>query len=120
MANTDQIYARLTTAGGALTSTYAAGIAWAYEINGKTDWHLPSKDELNELCKYARTQTTGDTAVGCANTGTLRDGFSADSYWSSSENNLGTAWRQSFLYSTRSDSAKSETSYNVRPVRAFG
>jgi hypothetical protein len=120
MANTNQIYARLTTEGAAATNTYAAGLAWVYEYNGKTDWHLPSKAELNELCKYARRQTTGDTAVICATTLPLRDDFSADSYWSSSEPAGTTAWRQSFLYSNPADTSKSDTTHNVRSVRAFG
>jgi hypothetical protein len=126
MANTNQIYARVSNgggAGGALTSTYAAGIAYAYANNGKSDWHLPSKDELNELCKYARTQTTGNTAVRCADTDTLRVGFSGAFYWSSSELEpiAGLAWPQNFTFGTQgfSDDQKSKTNV-VRPVRAFG
>jgi hypothetical protein len=126
MANTNQIFARVSNgggAGGALTSTYAAGIAYAYANNGKSDWHLPSKDELNELCKYARTQTTGNTAVRCAETDTLRVGFSGAFYWSSSELEpiAGLAWPQNFSSGIQgfSDDQKSKTNV-VRPVRAFG
>ena len=101
-ANTNQIHARLTTAGGALTSTYAAGIAYAYANNGKTDWHLPSKDELNELY-------VNKAAIG---------GFSTDYYWSSSESAAGFARLQSFVAGTNSTTSKGST-YYVRPVRAF-
>ena len=123
MANTNQIYARVSNCGGvggALTSAYAAGIAWAYYYNSKTDWHLPSKDELNELCKYARTQTTGDTAVICANTGTIRSGFSTATYWSSSESDLFVAWYQNFFTGGQSNYNYKYNTYRVRPVRAFG
>jgi hypothetical protein len=121
-ANTNQIYARVSNgggAGGALTNTYAAGIAYAYANNGKTDWYLPSKDELNEWCKYARTQTTGDTTVICANTGTLRGGFSAGYYWSSSEDVADGAWLQNFLSGGQLNVGKFNTGF-VRLVRAFG
>ena len=119
-ANTNQIRARLTTAGGALTSTYAAGIAYAYANDGKTDWYLPSKDELNELCKYARTQTTGDTTVICANTGTLRVGFSTGYYWSSSEYGASLAWDQEFANGNQYYPFKGNSSQvYVRSVRAF-
>jgi hypothetical protein len=105
--------------------------------NSLTDWYLPSKDELNELCKYARNQTTGDTAVGCAATGTLRAGFNNTAgvglYWSSTESGGGfpqiDAWGQQFGVPLEGDIAigaqgektKSQaTTINVRPVRAFG
>jgi hypothetical protein len=101
--------------------------------NSLTDWYLPSKDELNELCKYARTQTTGDTALGCAATGTLRVGFNNTAgvglYWSSSETGSSDAWGQQFGVPRVGDLAigavggKTKTQdvwLNVRPVRAFG
>jgi len=101
--------------------------------NSLTDWYLPSKDELNELCKYARTQTTGDTALGCAATGTLRVGFNNTAgvglYWSSSETGSSDAWGQQFGVPREGDLAigavggktKSQDVWlNVRPVRAFG
>ena len=120
MANTNQIHSRLTTAGNVNTDTYAAGIAWAYgNLSVKPDWHLPSKDELNELCKYARTQTTGDTAVICANTGTIRSGFSTGTYWSSSELLASRAWSQAFSTGGQESYGKQLSGY-VRPVRAFG
>ena len=97
MANTNQIYTRLTTA------TYAAGIAWAYTNNGKTDWHLPSKDELNQLY-------TNRTTVG---------GFSTASYWSSSEFAANGAWGRSFSNGIQFANLKFGT-LCVRPVRAFG
>ena len=97
--------------------------AFDYENNSKTDWHLPSKNELNELCKYARTQTTGNTAVQCANTDTLRVGFWNAYYWSSSEivPFLSLAWPQHFSSGIQgfADDQKEKTN-KVRPVRAFG
>jgi len=118
MANTNQIYARLTTAGGAATSAYAAGIAWAYSNGGKTDWHLPSKDELNELCKYARQQTTGDTSVACTNSGSLQTGFAGSGYWSSSELDATDAWALGFGNGLQNNGTKTFFR-RVRPVRAF-
>jgi hypothetical protein len=101
MENTNQIYSRLTTAGSVATSSYAAGLAWAYANNSKTDWFLPSKDELIQL--WANRLVLNMTAF---------------TYWSSSE------------YEFTSDSFVSATGlmglsgyrkdgfWNVRPVRA--
>jgi hypothetical protein len=88
-------------------------------------WFIPSMNELNELCKYARGQTTGVVTVACDTTGTLRTGtandlggFVADLYWSSSENVALSAWVQYFGDGLQGVVIKSLTEY-VRPVRAF-
>ena len=102
MANTENFAGRL--AGYPQNSTnFAAGIAWTHESNGKTDWHLPSKGELNELfLERAR--------VG---------GFTTGDYWSSSERNEDTPWLQRFTDGSQSYNAKGDPGY-VRLVRAFG
>jgi hypothetical protein len=107
MGNTNQIYSRLTAAGSATTNTYAAGIAWAYTNNSKTDWFLPSMDELHQL--YLNR-----VAVG---------GLVNDYYWSSSEEagdkEAGNrAWTQYFNDGNQYNDTKPNT-YNVRLVRAF-
>ena len=108
---------------GNVEATSAAVYAFDYTYNSKTDWHLPSKNELNELCKYAKTQTTGNTAVQCADTDTLRVGFWNAYYWSSSEivPFLSLAWPQHFSSGIQgfADDQKEKTN-KVRPVRAFG
>jgi uncharacterized repeat protein (TIGR02543 family) len=119
MANTNQIYARLTTAGGANTDWYSAGRAWAYSNNGKSDWHMPSKKELNELCKFARNQTTGDTSVACTSSGSLRSGYSSDDYWSSSEKDGENARYQYFGNGTHYEYSKNSL-FRLRVIRAFG
>jgi hypothetical protein len=106
MENTNQAYDRLTK-GGAATNTYAAGIAWDYSNNGKSDWFLPSKDELNKL--YLERVNVG--------------GFSPGSYWSSSERvvpNVNRASGYSFspTFGGPNDPIKSSLA-KVRPVRAF-
>jgi hypothetical protein len=106
--------ANTTTADGTCTSG-AIQTAADYTNNGKTDWHLPSKDELNELCKYARTRE-GQTS--CQGTGTTRTGFSTGIYWSSSEDGAGTARSRSFSTGLAYFSLKTNPHY-VRPVRAF-
>jgi hypothetical protein len=82
----------------------AANAAAAYNGGGKSDWHLPSKDELNEL--YLRRATVG--------------GFLADGYWPSSEDPFVTsrAWFQLFTNGGQGVSGKSGT-LGIRPVRAF-
>jgi hypothetical protein len=81
----------------------AIQVAADYTYNDKTDWHLPSKDELAQL--YAQRTTVG--------------GFSYDYYWSSSEDNATAAWIQNFLYGYQGWSGKTNL-LKVRLVRAFG
>jgi hypothetical protein len=102
---------------GNVAAWSAAVYAFDYSNNGKSDWHLPSKAELNELCKYARQQTTGDTSVACNSSGSKRMDFSADYFWSSSEYSARLAWSQSFFSGSQYSLDKLWT--GVRPVRAF-
>jgi uncharacterized repeat protein (TIGR02543 family) len=91
-----------TTADSTCTSG-AIQVAADYANNSKTDWHLPSKDELAQL--YIQSPGFG--------------GFSTDWYWSSSEFDARTAWIQNFYDGSQLNNYK-VTSYHVRPVRAFG
>jgi hypothetical protein len=118
MANTQGFAGRL--AGYPSNSTdFAAGVAWAYTNNSKTDWFLPSKLELNQLCRYAWNLTVNNTAETCTGmTGTIRTGFSTGFYWSSSERAAGNAWVLYFEYGIEDFNAKNVTRY-VRPIRAF-
>ena len=100
MANTNQIYARLTTTGGERTSDYAAGLAWVYENNSKTDWFLPSKDELDQL--WANKSAFS---------------MNAPKYWSSSEASVTQAWTRKLDPSEPLETDKNSYA-NVRPVRA--
>jgi hypothetical protein len=104
-------------AGGVAKTDYAAGIADAYTTPTASDWFLPSRDELNEVCKYARnTGQAADPDRVCAG-GVVGNGFSPASYWSSSD--VGEyAWFQRFILGNQNNDAKSSTDY-VRPVRAF-
>jgi hypothetical protein len=115
MANTNAIQAQT----GNVAASSAAVYAYEYSNGGKTDWHLPSWDELNELCKYARTQTTGDTSVVCNNSGSRRTSFSAGARWSSTENDADESEHQSFESGSRGKTAKSNNLF-VHPVRAIG
>jgi hypothetical protein len=114
MANTTAIQAQT----GNDASTSAAVYAYDYTNNSMADWYLPSKDELNELCKYARNtgQDAGASTV-CAG-GTLRSGFSPTFYWSSSEIDSNGARYQDFVLGA-SDYGYKGDSISVRPVRAF-
>ncbi|MEI6628059.1 MAG: DUF1566 domain-containing protein, partial [Alphaproteobacteria bacterium] len=80
----------------------AAKMAYAYTLNGYSDWFLPSKDELNLL--YLQKDVVG--------------GFSDYCYWSSSEVDTQGTWNQGFKYGYQSIDYKNVT-YAVRAVRAF-
>ena len=86
----------------------AANTARAYDGGGKTDWFLPSKDELNAL--HQQRDTLG--------------GFGADNYWSSSQFDAVNAWNQYFpdgyQYNYNEFTGRENPpAYGVRPVRAF-
>ena len=86
---------------GACTSG-AANSSRAYKGGGKSDWYLPSKDELNAIYKKR-------LAIG---------GMSADNYWSSTDVDAGGAGTQYFPNGNWGNGNKSSALY-VRPVRAF-
>lgn len=99
----------------------AAVAAREYSGGSKNDWFLPSQDELNQMCKWARGQDWTSDATLCNNSETLAAGFVAGSYWSSTEADNGNAWYQSFVNGSRFSIAKNNAfaTYYVRPVRAF-
>jgi hypothetical protein len=103
--NTIDIMASEETAG------IAARLCGDLDLNGYSDWYLPSKDELYKL--YLNRVTIG--------------GFSNDewaAYWSSSERDapMGTwttyAWRQNFYDGMQIWDGKNNTLY-VRAIRSF-
>jgi len=87
---------------GEVATSYAAGLARAYDGGGYHDWFLPSRDELNNL--YLNR-----VAVG---------GFASMPYWSSSETGAGGAWSQGLGTGYQSASNTSNAD-RVRAIRAF-
>jgi len=109
---------------GATSAAQAAVLAYAGSATAG-QWFIPSMNELNELCKYARGQTTGNLKVACTTDGTLKTGtandlggFVASKYWSSSEIDAANAWGQDFPSGSKDGRGKDNARY-VRPVRAF-
>ncbi|MDB4174831.1 DUF1566 domain-containing protein [Flavobacteriaceae bacterium] len=108
-ANTDAII----NVQGATDTSYAAGLARAYAGGGYTDWFLPSKDELNKMYQNKSTIDAAATPNGGSS-------FPLSSYWSSTEYNSSTSFRQRF--ENGSTGIINEDKYNansVRAVRAF-
>ena len=97
----------IISAQGATETSYAAGVARAYNGGGYIDWFLPSQDELNQM--YINKTTL--EAVS---------GFTAFSvyYWSSTEYNGTFAWLQNFLNGFQ-DYNYNDRTFAVRAVRAF-
>ena len=84
------------------TGTYAAIECDQLELEGFSDWFLPSKDELNLMFKQKYK-------IG---------GFSNPYYWSSSENSPLYAWAQNFNNGFQ-DYGNKNSAPSVRAVRAF-
>ena len=110
-----------TTSADTTCTSGAIQLAADYTNNGKTDWHLPSKDELNELCKYARN--TGQAAGGATRCSGGSDarlrGFDTGHYRSSSEFDQLNALGQGFTSGGQSQWLKNFGAA-ARAVRAFG
>ena len=83
----------------------AARLCTAYRAGGKSDWFLPSKDELNLM--YTNLKKNG---VG---------GFSASAYWSSTEYNEYYAWNQYFDFGEQIGKNHKYDKIRVRAVRSF-
>ena len=113
---------------GATSTAQAVVLAYAGTDSSSGQWFIPSMNELNELCKYARGQTTGDPTLACVtgsgtfkntgNAGTDLGGFVENYYWSSTEGGTNYAWGQRFDNGFQGSYDKNYT-YYVRPVRAF-
>ena len=107
-----------------LDDTYAwsdaINAAQIYSTATADDWVLPSKDALNEMCKYAFRDTINSI---CNDNGdswffNIGSGFWHGVYRSSSEYDDFAAWSQSFGNGDQYTNLKYLT-YSVRPVRAF-
>jgi hypothetical protein len=94
-----------STQNGGITAAQAALDA---EINGYSDWYLPSKDELSEM--YS---TIGNEGLE-GNIG----GFGNNLYWSSSKNFNYDAWNVDFSNGTTYNTNE-YNSGRVRVIRAF-
>ena len=90
LKNTDAIVNQNGICSSVTSCSYAAGRARAFVGNGRTDWYLPSKDELVQIYE-------GAGGIGSYwNTGRAPFGYALemqnDRYWSSSENSSTLAW----------------------------
>jgi hypothetical protein len=96
----------------------STGVTWAAAIQlcsnlvlgGRSDWYLPSKEELNLMYKN----------IGFGAAGALKGvgGFASNYYWSSSDSSSDYAWNQGFNNGDQDSDTKNYTLY-VRAVRAF-
>jgi hypothetical protein len=127
---------RIINQGNNNPDTSAAALANSYTVtvDGVTynDWALPSRDELNQMCRWQRGNTVSNDrcAGGILNSGTGASGFpsTADgvvTYWSSTEATtfVGGAVGQDCASNDVGFDNNRCQSYNdhgiIRPVRAF-
>jgi len=82
----------------------AARLCYDLEMNGYSDWFLPSIDEL--LLMYTNLHLKG--------LGSFGDNF----YWSSTQDKYG-SWVVSFRYGSKSNQERDKNTIRTRAVRAF-
>lgn len=130
--------AAIVAAGGS-SSSVAAGFCNNLSINGYSDWHLPSKDELEICYRYLKPTTQANITSSGANPNSVPtnsnytssnpiqtsstlfkagggEDFTSDSCWTSTQVSAGNAWRQFFDNGGQYSSVKS-LSYYARAVR---
>ena len=112
------------SAGSGEDSALAARAASDYAQSGKAaGWFLPSKDELNALCKWSFEDTINAVcnAASWGGLTPLNGSFSTGGYWSSSEFSANNAWGQDFGSNGghQGSGLQKFVTLMVRPVRAF-
>jgi hypothetical protein len=112
--NTDAIVSSECNGG----SPDAALAATGYELNGYSDWFLPSKDELNLMWTNLADSDGDSSNPGPADPNNV-GGFAINYYWSSSQSSDGLAWYQYFDDGIQVGSAIKDNTLRVRAVRAF-
>ena len=92
----------------------AANVATAYSGGSKSDWYLPSLNELKEM--YAQRATIGGF-VQMSEPGTAR---TFTTYWSSSEDASTNFYARSWSFATNgNDNWTKSLKFGVRPIRSF-
>jgi TonB-dependent SusC/RagA subfamily outer membrane receptor len=89
---------------GCSTPETAARLCHDLEMNGYSDWFLPSVNELYLMYTNLYEKGLGD--------------FQRTYYWSSTQDKFG-AWVVSFYYGSKSNHSRSEADIRTRAVRAF-
>jgi hypothetical protein len=130
--NTQQILANTITEGKSPRYSFVAALNYVGASGSSTagQWFLPSIQELNELCKYARGQVSslGNTSVQCSKSGTTLDtnlGFNeADNIYLSSsygvvDNGFIAGYKIVYGADPAIGSYYAVWGGRVRPVRAF-
>ena len=99
--------------------TNAAGVVDAYEKNGHTDWFLPSKDELNALCKWVHNDNVNTVCNSNRAFDPLVNGrIIINSYWTSTQSSATDAYNLYFQQGDLGTYGKANVNF-VRPIRRF-
>jgi|SaaInl47_10m_RNA_FD_contig_111_230133_length_2760_multi_5_loop_3 hypothetical protein len=95
---------------GTCSSCYASLLCQDLDLEGKTDWYLPSKYELNLMYENIGQ----GNVLGLGNLGNFANTY----YWSSTEYASSNAWFQNFNNGNQNYNNKGNN-LRVRAVRAF-
>lgn len=93
----------------------AAFVCENLNLNGYSDWYLPSIDELDLLYRNLHAKSLGKFQEEFCLFGDCRDVF----YWSSTQYDEMSAWCIYFKTGFKAEGNSKNNGGNVRPIRAF-